>query len=96
MKKIKWGECKLVGGSTTKTGQAIQLSFDAPVTEGLHVTTRYENTDVHLRIIKELSPNVFSASVLYFEPVNSPKPININIDDTVEVDVSDICWRYNK
>jgi hypothetical protein len=94
MKKIAWQKCERRGASGTPTVKENVSMWDGPITPGLHVDARYSNLDVHLRIKEELAPNLYSATVMYFEPVLAPKPNDLFQDDKVEISREYICWHH--
>lgn len=97
MKTIRWQKCVCHGSideSSPKNSK--MLSPNNPVTPQMHVTGRYNDLDVHLRINAETKPGVFSATVMYFEPVLSPKPDDLFQDDEVFIDRDHICWLHEE
>jgi len=94
MKKIKWQNCERQGAMATYTGQEKVPSWADPVTPGLHVDARYSDLNVHLRIKEEIRSHIFSATVMYFDPVGAPIPKDLSEDDEVEISRESICFLH--
>ena len=96
MKQIKWETCECHGASgkhPPKSGKMLQ--FCDKVTPGMKVTARYKDLDVYLKIERETHDGVFTATVLFFEPVLSEKPGDLAKGDDVTIDREHICWLHD-
>jgi hypothetical protein len=70
---------------------------DDPVQDGMHVDAKYRDLDVHFRINRwEEQHHAYLSEVLFFEPVNDPKPADPSIGDVVLIDRQHICCMYDE
>jgi len=56
----------------------------------------YERTKLLLRIKEEISPNIFKASVMFFEPVLAKHIDDLSEGDEVLINRGDICCLFEK
>jgi len=62
----------------------------------MHVTAKYKEINVHLRIIEETKPGMFSATVMFFEPVLAEKPDDLSQGDEAVIACDQVCWLFEK
>jgi len=91
MKKIIWQKC-IQGSSASYPG--IIPSPNDKVDVGMHVQAKYSDLDVHLQINEEIAPDIFAATVMYFEPVFSAPPSDLVKGDKVIIERGQIGWLF--
>jgi len=96
MKTIKWEDCRQFSIGAYPTQKSHMLLSDDAVEPDMHVVAKYKGLDVHLRITKEIKPGIFSAIVMFFEPVLAKPLDDLVAGDEVEIARSDICCIYEK
>lgn len=96
MKTVNWenGNKGIIGSHPPKNGKISKPN--SKIEKNMHVAAKYKNLDVHLRIIDEPSPNVFEASIMYFEPVLAENPDDLSVGDKVSVNRSNICFIFEE
>lgn len=96
MKQIKWEQCVChgaIGNHPPKSGKMLQPNDE--VTPCIKVAAKYKGLDVYLQIGHKTHDGVFTATVLFFEPVLSKRPSDLAEGDEVTIDREHICWLYN-
>lgn len=100
MKTIKWDQCdQSVIGKYSPKDDKLMTTLNIPIMPDMHVSAKYKGLDIHLRIlriIKEIEPKIFSATVMHFRPIPTNKPDDLFIDDEVFISRSDMCCIYLK
>jgi hypothetical protein len=91
MKNVKWQDCETWGATHNNPSQNPILG-DGEVTSGMRVCAHYKNLYVYLQIKSQIQEDVFAATVLFFEPVDSGKPHDLDKEDEVIIDRKHICW----
>jgi hypothetical protein len=96
MKTIKWekGIQGAIGHHPPKNGKML-LPGDK-VEPNMQVSAKYKDLDVYLRIKEEINPNIFKASVMFFEPVLAKHPDDLSEGDEVLINRGDICCLFEK
>lgn len=96
MKTIKWekGLQGAIGHYPPKKGKML-LPGDK-VEPNMQVSAKYKDLNVYLRIKEEINPNIFKASVMFFEPVHAKHPDDLSEGDEVLINRGDICWLFEK
>lgn len=97
MKKIVWDKCKGIGtidDFLPKNGKACSIEDD--IREGMGVSSRYGNVNVHMDITSNTGTGVFLATIKYFEPVSTNPPKDLLVGDVVQIARENICWVFER
>jgi hypothetical protein len=96
MKTIKWEKPaqQAISDYPPKNGKTL-LPGDN-VEPNMRVSAKYKDLDVYLRIKEEISPGVFKASVMFFEPVVAKHPEDLSVGDEVRINRNEICCLVEK
>jgi len=93
IKKINWDDCNIQGITSSE-----YVSFSAiygSVENGISVSAKYKGKNINMKIITEISPDLFEAEILDMEP-NIATYEDISIGDRVEIPRQSICWIQKK
>lgn len=90
MKNINWDKCPTQG--LTGNEKDCSLSdFNSNVVVGMKVSSEYQDKQVNLEILEEISDNKFTAIITGFETQTEAYE-DLSIDDKVYIDREHICW----
>ncbi len=95
MKTIKWEKCIQGAIDNYLKNGKILLPYEK-VEHNMKVSAKYKGLRVYLRIKEEINPNIFKASVMFFEPVNDKHPDDLSEGDEVLINRGDICCLFEK
>jgi len=91
MKKVKWQNCETRGATFNSLSPKLILG-NSEVKLDMQVSARYNNMDILLKIKRNISKDVFAATILHFEKADLKNLDNLVESDEVEIDRQHICW----